>query len=105
MVNWNLGLEIEKRGELGRASELIQASANYLRELGHPYAEKFAAHVAALHARIAGESSVTVPLPEQPQLPPPAGGTQPSRVRERLVEPILAPAPLEGGADQVHPGH
>ncbi len=56
---WNLGLAFEKLGELDRVPELMQVYVDYEREIGHPDAEKHAAKVEALRARLAGES----PLP------------------------------------------
>jgi tetratricopeptide (TPR) repeat protein len=54
-ASWNLGLVIEKEGDLARAADLMQVRVTYLTELGHPDAEKAAADVAALRARIAEE--------------------------------------------------
>ena len=53
-ASWNLGLLLEQEGELGRAVDLMQVSANYERSIGHSDAEKHAAYLAALRARIAG---------------------------------------------------
>jgi hypothetical protein len=49
-ASWNLVLEMG--GELGRAANLMQICVDYEREIGHPVAEKHAARVAALRARI-----------------------------------------------------
>ena len=49
---WNMGVEYEKAGDLAHAIELMQVCVDYERELGHPDAEKSAAHVAALRARL-----------------------------------------------------
>jgi len=54
--NWNLGLALVEEGDLVRAAELMQVRIDYLREIGHPDAEKDAARVAALRARIAEEN-------------------------------------------------
>jgi tetratricopeptide (TPR) repeat protein len=48
MVRWNLGLALEKEGDLARAAELMQVYVDYQREIGHPDAEKRAAYVAQL---------------------------------------------------------
>jgi tetratricopeptide (TPR) repeat protein len=53
IANWNLGLILEKEGEFARAADLMQVLVDYELEIGHPYAEKDAAYVAALRARIA----------------------------------------------------
>jgi tetratricopeptide (TPR) repeat protein len=50
--SWNLGLALEKEGDLVRAADLMQVRVDYLREIGHPDAEKHAADIAALRARI-----------------------------------------------------
>lgn len=52
-ASWNLGLILEKEGYLTRAADLMQVFVDYRREIGHPDAEKLAATVAALRARIA----------------------------------------------------
>jgi len=52
-ASWNLGLQIEKEGDLARAAELMQVYVDYAREIGHANAERDAAEVAALRARIA----------------------------------------------------
>ncbi len=57
IASWNLGTEIEKTGNLTRADELMQVVVDYEREIGHPDAEKDAARVAALRARIAERGS------------------------------------------------
>ncbi|HEV8580020.1 MAG TPA: tetratricopeptide repeat protein [Thermoanaerobaculia bacterium] len=56
-ATWNLGLAIEKEGDLIRAVDLMQIRLDYLQEIGHPDAEKHAARVAALRARIAEQGS------------------------------------------------
>jgi tetratricopeptide (TPR) repeat protein len=50
---WNLGLALEKEGNFTRAIDLMQILVDYEREIGHTDAERHAAHVAALRARIA----------------------------------------------------
>ena len=52
---WNLGLALEKLGELGRAAALMQVRVDYLREIGHPEAEEAAAEVEALRGRMGAE--------------------------------------------------
>jgi tetratricopeptide (TPR) repeat protein len=54
---WNLGLTLETLGELDRAAELMQVWVDYGRELGHPDAEKNAARVESLRARIVSGAS------------------------------------------------
>ncbi len=56
-ASWNLGLELEKTGDLVRALVLKQVLVAYEREIGHADAEKHAAEVAALRARIAAQNS------------------------------------------------
>ncbi len=53
IASWNLGFSLEREGDLTRAADLMQAAVDYQREIDHPDAEKHAAHVAALRARIA----------------------------------------------------
>jgi tetratricopeptide (TPR) repeat protein len=55
--SWNLGLAIKKEGDLARAADLMQVCVDYEREIGHPDAEKDAAYVAALRARIAEQGA------------------------------------------------
>jgi len=57
IASWNLSLAIEKEGDLARAADLMQVCVDYEREIGHPDAEKAAAQVAALRARIAEQGS------------------------------------------------
>jgi tetratricopeptide (TPR) repeat protein len=52
-ASWNLGSALEKEGELARAADLMQVCVDYELEIGHPDAEKLAAAVEALRARIA----------------------------------------------------
>ncbi len=52
--SWNLGLAYEKLGELSRAEELIQVRVDFERQLGLPGAEKYAAYLEALRARLVG---------------------------------------------------
>jgi tetratricopeptide (TPR) repeat protein len=54
IASWNLGLALEQEGELTRAADLMQVRVDYERSVGHADAEKNAAPVAALRARIAG---------------------------------------------------
>lgn len=56
-TSWNLGLVYKKEGELARAVELMQVCADYERELGHPDAEKDAAYVETLRARLAAQNA------------------------------------------------
>ena len=55
IASWNLGLAYEKLNELARSAELMQVLVDFEWEIGHPDAEKDAAEVAALRARLAGE--------------------------------------------------
>ncbi len=52
-ASWNLGLAYETLGDLARAVELMQVLVDFERELGHPDAEKDAARVEAIRARLA----------------------------------------------------
>ena len=51
-ASWNLGLALEKEGDLARAVAAMEICVAYERELGHPDAEKDAAEVEALRARL-----------------------------------------------------
>jgi tetratricopeptide (TPR) repeat protein len=53
-TSWNLGEVYETLGELDRAVELMQVCVDFERELGHPDAEKDAAYVEAIRARLVG---------------------------------------------------
>ena len=53
-ASWNLGDEYEKLGELDRAVDLMQVLVDFQREIGHPSAEKLAAEVEAIRARMVG---------------------------------------------------
>ena len=53
-ASWNLGLEYEKQGDRAQAIELMQVRVDYERELGHPDAEKHAAEVETIRARLKG---------------------------------------------------
>ena len=53
-ANWNLGLVYEAEGELRRAVSLMELCVEYERGIGHPDAEKDAARVEALRARLGG---------------------------------------------------
>jgi tetratricopeptide (TPR) repeat protein len=55
-ASWNLGLALESEGDLARAAALMQVRVDYEREIGHPDAEKPAARVAVLRARIAEQN-------------------------------------------------
>jgi tetratricopeptide (TPR) repeat protein len=48
---WNLGLGCEKTGDLKRAAEMMQVCVDFECEIGHPDAEKDAAHLEALRAK------------------------------------------------------
>jgi len=52
--SWNLGVALERQGDLARAVELMQILADLERELGHADADKDAATVAGIRARVAG---------------------------------------------------
>jgi tetratricopeptide (TPR) repeat protein len=54
---WNLGLAYEAEGDLARAAKLMQVMVDFEREIGHSDAEKHAARVEALRARIADQAS------------------------------------------------
>ncbi len=54
--SWNLGDEYEKLGNLERAAELMQVFVDFEREIGHPDAEKKAAQVEEIRARLAAGS-------------------------------------------------
>ncbi len=49
---WYSGLIYEQEGDLARAADLMQVLVDYERSIGHPDSEKYAAHLAALRARI-----------------------------------------------------
>ncbi|HXU28971.1 MAG TPA: tetratricopeptide repeat protein [Thermoanaerobaculia bacterium] len=54
IASWNLGLAYETLGEFARAVELTQIRVDFEREFGHQDAEKHAARVEAIRARLAG---------------------------------------------------
>ena len=54
LASWNLGDELAKQGDLARAAALMQVYVDFLRELGHPDAEKYAATLEEVRARGAG---------------------------------------------------
>jgi tetratricopeptide (TPR) repeat protein len=58
-ASWNLGEALAKQGELARAVELMQVYVDYLHELGHPEAEKRAAHLERLRQRLAAAPGAT----------------------------------------------
>jgi tetratricopeptide (TPR) repeat protein len=53
VASWNLGLALEREGDLTQAADLMQFCVDYELEIDHPNAEKDAAYLAALRARIA----------------------------------------------------
>ncbi len=55
-ASWNLGLIYEESGELERAVELMEVRVAFEREIGHPDAEKHAAEVEEIRARIGPRS-------------------------------------------------
>lgn len=55
--SWNLGLALEKQGDLARAVQTMQALVNFEREIGHPDAEKHAAHMEQVRRRVAEGST------------------------------------------------
>lgn len=61
-ASWNLGAAYEKLGETARAIDCMQACVDFEREVGHPDAEKDAADVAELRARVAGFETPAVNL-------------------------------------------
>ncbi len=52
-MSWNLGVVYERLGELGEAVAHMQVRVDFLRQLGHPDAEKAAAYVEAIRVRMA----------------------------------------------------
>ncbi|HEV7669095.1 MAG TPA: tetratricopeptide repeat protein [Thermoanaerobaculia bacterium] len=54
IASWNLGEAYEKLGELARAVEPMQFCVDFLQELNHPDAEKHAAELEAIRARLEG---------------------------------------------------
>ncbi len=52
-ASWNLGLALEQEGDLTRAADLMQVCVDYECEIGHPDAEKDAAQVESIWARLA----------------------------------------------------
>lgn len=50
--SWNLGVEYKSQGDLARAVELMQVRVDFLREIAHPDADKVAAVVAAIRAKM-----------------------------------------------------
>ena len=56
-ASWNMGLAVEDTGDLARAVDLMQVCVDFEREIGHPDAEKDAAQVAALRARLTDQGS------------------------------------------------
>lgn len=53
IASWNLGEAYEKLGEFDRAAKLMQVRVNFLREFGYSDAEKDAARVESILARVA----------------------------------------------------
>jgi len=53
-ASWNLGLALEGEGDLAGAAAAMQVCVDYEREIGHPDAEKHAARLAELRARLKG---------------------------------------------------
>lgn len=53
--SWNFGLALEKEGDLTRAADLMQVCVDYEREVGHSDAEKDAARVESIRARLAAQ--------------------------------------------------
>lgn len=51
--SWNLGQQLAQRNDLARAADLMQIRVDYERDIGHPDAEKHAAAVQSLRARLA----------------------------------------------------
>ncbi|HEX6903669.1 MAG TPA: tetratricopeptide repeat protein [Thermoanaerobaculia bacterium] len=56
-ANWNLGLGYEEEGDLQRAADLMQVFVDFRREIGHLDAEKDAAYVEAIRARLREQES------------------------------------------------
>ncbi|HEV7669914.1 MAG TPA: tetratricopeptide repeat protein [Thermoanaerobaculia bacterium] len=53
-ASWNLGSAYEKLGEIARAMDCMQACVDFELEVGHPDAEKDAAHVEELREKMSG---------------------------------------------------
>jgi tetratricopeptide (TPR) repeat protein len=53
-ASWNLGLALEAQGDLARAAALMESCVIYEKRIGHLEAEKHAALVEALQARLLG---------------------------------------------------
>ena len=47
-----MGVAYGKLGDLSRAADLMQVLVDYEREIGHAYAERHSAYLAALRARL-----------------------------------------------------
>jgi len=52
LSSWSLGLAYEKAGDLERAAEMMQVCVDYERKIGHPDAEKDAARLEAIRAKL-----------------------------------------------------
>jgi tetratricopeptide (TPR) repeat protein len=55
-ASWNLGLAYEKAGDIKRAVELMQICVSFEKGIGHPDAEKDAARLEAIRAKLKGRS-------------------------------------------------
>jgi tetratricopeptide (TPR) repeat protein len=71
IAGWNLGIVFEEEGELDSAVDSMEIYVDYLGGIGHSDAEKYAARLKALRARIAEQKSLT-PTPVPPPAPPSA---------------------------------
>jgi hypothetical protein len=61
-ASWNLGLALEKAGQLARAAELMQVRVDFEQEIGHPDAEKLAAQLEQVRQCMAGGGSTAEKL-------------------------------------------
>jgi hypothetical protein len=60
ITSWNLGLALEKAGDLARAADLMQVCVDFEREIGHADAEKDAAQLDQLRQQLASRDGATV---------------------------------------------
>ncbi len=52
--SWNLGLALEKQGDLARAVAAMQVCVDFEQEIGHPDAKQHAARLAQVRQRLMG---------------------------------------------------
>jgi tetratricopeptide (TPR) repeat protein len=66
LISWGLGQLLERQGDLARAAELMQVNMSYLREIGHPDAEKRAARLEQLRQHLAAsQNSAPADAPDE----------------------------------------